>query len=190
MNEGQNNEYVVTREQAAQWLGYAEDVLTDYFPRKEDEINKVRPASTEAARKILPTMLERGSEDHHAAQLVWKNYPMLAGHPERDYLTAIFLRGFKLTAQEIAAKAKGNGDSKLRVPAKILQAHADKDRRPPLQRQTPPGRSSVTPTSKANGMEKAMERMKQSGGSRESLIAGLTALEQNDRPRSRDPVPI
>nr|MBA3352479.1 hypothetical protein [Blastocatellia bacterium] len=108
VNEGQNNEYVVTREQAAQWLGYAEDVLTDYFPRKEDEINKVRPASTEAARKILPTMLERGSEDHHAAQLVWKNYPMLAGHPERDYLTAIFLRGFKLTAQEIAAKAKGN----------------------------------------------------------------------------------
>lgn len=189
-NEGKDNEVVITREQAAQYQSYAEDVLSDHFPRKEKEITQIRPMSRQASARILPTMFKTGTEDHQAAQLLWKQYPMLASNPERDYLTAIFLRGFKTVATEMSQK-NGNGktDPKLKIPDQILAAREARDKTP-IQRATPPGRPSsgvVKPQSEKLG--NAVKRMQQTGGSRESLISGILALGAT-RTNGKQPAPV
>ena len=182
-DEGTDNEVVITSEQAAQSLSWAEDVLTDLVPLKQKEIAEVRPASVAAAQSIMPTMFKTGEVDHQAAQMVWKEYPAIATNPQRDFLTAVMLLGFKTIAAGQQAAAEKNG--KLKVPAAILKAHSDKGK-VPLQKQKPPGRSSIAPVSTESDVTSALGQMAKTGGSRQSLVEGLKALNRSGRPGGKD----
>lgn len=161
----------ITAEQSQQRLSYAEDVLTDLFPMKEAEIKAIRPASEAEARRILPTMFDKSTKDGQAAQTFWRMNPQIAASPQRDYLTAVFLRGFQSILAEQPQKNGEHKNGKLEIPEKIRKAHEQRETTV-VQKQTPPGRAVTAP--RANqAMTEAMQRVDKSGGSRESVKEAL-----------------
>jgi hypothetical protein len=184
-NEGKENERVVDAKEAAWWLGYTEDVLTDHFPRKEKEIREVRPNAINEARRIMPTLFDKGTEDYQAAQLVMRNYPWVAASPEREYLLAVFLKGWKQDLIDQAAARKGNG----KAPAAILKAHNDKGKVPKLKHAAP-SRSTQAESPKGEGMANVFHDHIKTGGTREGLIKGLKALRGLEGPKARSAAPV
>lgn len=187
-NEGTAKEEQVTAEQSQYWLSWAENTLADVVPQKEQEIKTLRPQARQAGEAILPEMFKAGTVDNQARQYLLRSYPALAAHPESDYLTAVFLVGYKA----IAAAQNGNGKNghKLEVPAAITKAHADKGK-VAIQKQQPPGRSTQAPSPKGEGVGNVLAEMGKSGGTRDSLVKGLTALRHaSASPRGKDLAPV
>jgi hypothetical protein len=174
-NPGTENESFVDGEEVAKSLEWAEGVL-DQIPLKQKQLEET-PVYTNQAKALLPSMFERGSREHAAAQEILRADPYLVQNPRRDLEIAVRVIGWKTVLDAIQkAQAGGtNGKSDRILAARETNAKI------PLQRQTPPQRSvaSRLPVTPKQALEEARKRFTQSGGSQEALREMARAIPRN-----------
>jgi hypothetical protein len=182
LNEGKENERVVSREEMTDHLSLAEDMLNEHLPRKRAQLQAGQQFDS-VARQIYPNLFDRENPDYQAARNVLGRLPGLALLPERNIVIGDYLVGLNMRL----AKAKKNGHQ----PA---PEHNDLDERiiapkPPIAVDTPnPPERREMPARKK--VEEATAQVAKSGGDQRAVAQAIKAIWENRRKSSNQREPV
>lgn len=185
--EGTDKEKFVQAGEVASTLSYAEDILSEHVPKKQEHL-KAQPGFTAQAKQLLPQMFQRGTVEHNAYQQTLRDNPWLANDPQRDLKAAVQIIGWQAVLARInKAREKGPNDS---APDKILRAR-ENNAGLPLTRTSPPEkpRGGVKIQTSKEVMENAEKEMIETGGNEESTrnFARQMMKETAAQPNGREP---
>ncbi len=190
INEGTEQERVISPEEIAGFLSEAEDVIEEHAPRKAHQL-QLKEQNEQIAREKFKPLFDRGSEDYQVAQVAMREIPGLATHPARELFIGYYLKGVRADiAAEAAAKETGkaaaqNGNGhKPDLDPRLTRAHQATI--PPLAPVTPRAPSSASTPNGRKSVAEAMQQMVSDGGSREALARAVGAMRKNNdtNPRS------
>lgn len=167
-NEGKENERMVPPEEAAQYLGQAEDLINEHVPRKFHQLQEKRKFN-QIARQKYPALFDRKTEDYQKAVFVQQRFPWLANDSAGMLMIGHYLRGAKASLEEEMSNGKTNSDipPELRRPIPPIAPHV-----PATQRggDAQPSRKKI---------ETAMNNVAQSDGGKDAIKAALRAMRES-----------
>lgn len=166
VNEGKDNEEIVTAEEVASRLSRAEDVLMFEAPRKAAQLQQ-RQQYDAMAKQVYAPLFDRGSQDYQIANALVQQLPGLANHPAKNLILGDYLRGVKARTAEVNGKT--NGAPPKDVPKELLRPQ------PPIAPHVPAAQRGNTAVPSKAKVEQTMNRVAEEGGSHESLVAALAA---------------
>lgn len=166
MNEGQENETLISPKEIGQKLALVEDILTIQAPRKQAQMGQ-RVEYDKLARQHYPAILDKGSEDYQVGAALMQQLPGLVNHPGVHLILGDYIAGVK---QRIA-KANGNGKTKDLPPE--LQRPI-----PPIAPPVPAARSNGSAVTPQKKKDEALNQLIESGGDREAVIKALGEMRK------------